>query len=232
MAESSADNAGVQCRPSSVPGWEVPPEAKEVFQVTPEESVARLAELVNTRAELSEKDIYAMMSEAGIPDPVADRAYKFTQIAWGRVFLGSFGVSFSPDYLCFNGAGDVVEQGALREQPYYAAAMSLARRYANTTGFQRLAVTSADVDAVNRALNAGSKAEHIVTAPAAVFIEAVAPGGMEKAKKVLAQMVAAADKEERLRRRSEAARSARPDDQEKPAARPVEPKKPWWRFWS
>jgi hypothetical protein len=204
--------------------------------VTPEEAVARLAELMDTRAKLSEDEIYAMMREAGIPDPVADRALKFTQIAWGRVFLGSFGVRFSPDYFCFNADGDVVESGPLREQPYFAAAMSLARRYANTPGFQRLAVMSADVDAVNKALNAGSKAENLVTSPAALFFEAATPAGQEKARKLIAQMAAAADKEDRAKR-SEAARPARPTRPAEPArpaspAKPATPAKPWWRFWS
>jgi hypothetical protein len=195
--------------------------------MTPEEAVARLAELMDTRAKLAEDDIYTMMREAGIPDPVADRAFKFTQIAWGRVFLGSFGVRFSPDYLCFNAVGDVVESGLLREQPYFAAAMSLARRYANTPAFQRLAVMSADVNAVNKALNAGSKAENLVTSPAALFFEAATPAGMEKAGKLLAQMAAAADKEDKPRK-SEAARPAKPTRPPKPAS----PAKPWWRFWS
>lgn len=197
--------------------------------MTPEEAVARLAELVATRTKLSEEEINAMMREAGIPDPEADRALKFTQIAWGRVFLSSFGVSFSPDYFCFTADGDVVESGVLREQPYFAAAASLVRRYANTPGFQRLAVMSADVNAVNKALDAGSKAENIVTSPAALFFEAATPAGMEKARKVIAQATAAAEKEER-RKRSEAARAAEPKRPAEPV-NPVKPK-PWWRLWS
>jgi NACalpha-BTF3-like transcription factor len=202
--------------------------------MTPEAAVARLAELMDTRDKLSQDDIYTMMREAGIPDPVADRALKFTQIAWGRVFLGSFGVRFSPDYFSFNAVGDVVEQGLLREQPYFAAAMSLARRYANTPGFQRLAVMSADVDAVNRALNAGSKAENLVTSPAALFFEVATPAGMEKARKLIAQKAAEAEKEERSRRLEAAERPARPTPPAKPAssAKPASPAKPWWRFWS
>jgi len=128
------------------------------------------------------------------------------------VFLDGLGVRFSPDYLCFNGAGDVIESGLLTEQPYFMAAMSLVKQYARTSGFPRFALMSSDVNAVNSALNAGSKAENLVMAPAALFMEAATPEGIEKARKLLAQRVGASGKAGGSRR-----------------ATPLN--KPWWRFW-
>jgi hypothetical protein len=154
------------------------------------------------------------MAEAGIPDPVADRAFKFTQIAWGRVFLDGLGVQFSPDYLCFNGAGEVIESGPLAEQPYFAAAMGLARRYARSPGFPKFALMAADVNAVNNALHAGSRPENLVLGPAALFLEAATPAGIDKARRLLAQ------------RASAASRSGGAGARE-----PAPAKKPWWRFW-
>src|SRR5690349_20066983 len=53
---------------------------------------------------------------------VADRAYKFAQIVWGRAFLAGLGARLSPDYLGFNSAGEVIEAGRLEEEAYFAAA--------------------------------------------------------------------------------------------------------------
>ena len=181
---------------------------------TPEDAVARLAEIVAGRAEFSEDEVYAEMAQAGIPDAVADRAYKFTQTAWGRAFLTTFGVHFSPDYLCLNGAGDVVESGRLEEQPYYIAAHRLAAGYATSPGFRRLALMSADAGAINNALQAGSKPENLVTGPAALFMEAPTPAGLEKAQQAIARRMAASR-----------APSA-PASRESTSA-----KKPWWRLW-
>jgi hypothetical protein len=173
--------------------------------VTPEAAVTRLAEIIATRDDFTENDLYAAMADAGIPAPVADRAYKFTQTAWGRVFLDGIGVRFSNDYLCFNGAGDVIESGLLADQPYFSAAMRLAPQYARSPGFPRFALMSADVNAVNGALKSGSKPENLVMGPAALFMEAATPAGIAKARDILTGWVS--------------------------ASKQVTDKKPWWRFW-
>lgn len=176
---------------------------------TPEGAVVRLAEIVAPRAEFGEDEIYAAMAEAGIPGPVADRAYKLLQTAWGRAFLRRLKVQLSSDYIWFNGAGDVVESGPLESDPYFVAAWQLAGQYAGSPGFQRLAVMSADVHAVNSLLQRGSKPENCVTSTAAFFLEAPTPVGRQKAMEMLRQKATAA------------------------APKPPAPvKKPWWQFWS
>lgn len=180
----------------------------------PEEAVGRLAEIISTRAEFTEDDVYAAMAEAGVPDPIADRAYKFTQTAWGRVFLDGLGVRFGTDYLCFNAAGDVIESGELADQPYFRAAVELAPRYTRSPGFKRLALMSADVNTVNSALNAGSKPENLVMGPAAFFLEAPTAAGMAKAQRLLSQRASTGGRY----------RGSGPPEQ-------AVAKKPWWRFW-
>ncbi len=182
--------------------------------MTPEAAVARLAEIIATRAEFSEDDLYAAMADAGIPDPVADRAFKFTQAAWGRVFLEGVGVRPAPDYVCFNGAGDVIESGRLADQPYFAAALALAPTYARSPGFAKFALMSADVNAVNNALHAGSRPENLVLGPTALFMEPATPAGIDKAQRLLAERAAASTK------------ASRPGSGTQASAA-----KPWWRFW-
>jgi hypothetical protein len=153
--------------------------------VAPDAAVARLADIIAARTDFTEDDLYAAMADSGVPDAVADRAYKFTQIAWGRVFLDGLGVNFGADYLCFNGEGDVIESGRLDDEPYFTAAMRLAPQYARSPGFPKFAVMSADVAVVNDALRAGSKPENLVTGPAALFLEAATPAGIDKARQIL-----------------------------------------------
>jgi hypothetical protein len=181
--------------------------------VEPETAVARLAEIIAARDEFTEDDLYAALAEAGLPDAVADRAYKFTQTAWGRVFLDGLGIQFGADYLCFNGAGDVIESGRLDDEPYFAAAVRLAPEYARTLGFQRFVLMSADVNAVNGALHAGSKPENLVMGPAAFFMEAPTPAGLARARQLLAD-------------RASAGKRGGAGSTPQAAA-----KKPWWRFW-
>jgi hypothetical protein len=182
--------------------------------VAPEAAVARLAEIIAARAEFIEDDVYAAMSAAGIPDPVADRAYQFTQTAWGGAFLDGLGVRFGTDYLCFDAAGEVIESGRLTDQPYFAAAVRLVPQYSRTPGFQRFVLMSADVNSVNSALHAGSKPENLVMGPAAFFMAAPTAAGMDKARRLLSQRASGGGKPG-----SSAARE------------PAATKKPWWRFW-
>ena len=182
--------------------------------MTPEATIARLAEIIATRADLDEDDIYAAMDEAGVPGPDADRAYKFAQIAWGRVFLDGLGVCFSPDYLCLDGAGEVIESGKLRDQPYYAAAMAAAPAAARSAGFALFALTSSEAHAVNAALNAGSSPENLDAGPPALFMEAPTPAGIEKARRIVAERASGAAKPGGAAARDSAGA-----------------KKPWWRVW-
>jgi hypothetical protein len=94
--------------------------------MTPESAVSQLVSILASRADFTEDDLYAAMADAGIAYPIADRAYKFTQVAWGRAFLEGLDVNFSADYLCLNAAGDVIESGRLADEPYYAAATAAA----------------------------------------------------------------------------------------------------------
>jgi hypothetical protein len=105
------------------------------------------------------------------------------------VFLDGMGIKFPADYLCFNAAGDVIESGLLAEQPYFAAAMTIARSRP-PRGLPRLALMSSDVNAVNSALKAGSKPEDLVVGPPAMFMESPTPAGMDKARQAIRDRLA------------------------------------------
>lgn len=159
--------------------------------MTAESAVAQLAEMIAAQPEFVAEDLYADLIEKGMPSSVADRAYQFTQTAWSRVFLGGMGVRFMPDYLCFNSAGEVIESGNLDSEPYFAAALRLAPKYAGTPGFIRFVLMSADTDAINSALKKGSQPENLTTSPAALFLEPATPAGVRKAQQVLRELLSA-----------------------------------------
>jgi hypothetical protein len=157
--------------------------------MTPEAAVARLFDIIAGRTEFTEDTVYAAMGESGVPGPVADRAYKFAQIACGRQLLSGMDISFSSDYTCFNAAGDAIESGRLAEQPYFAAATAAVGRYVGTPGFKRLALMAAEVHAVNELLNKGSRPEDLATSAPVLFMEPPTLAGMERVRQQLSQGV-------------------------------------------
>ncbi len=139
--------------------------------MTPEAAVARLAKIIARWDDFTQDEVYDAMADAGIPDRVADRAYKFTQTAWGRLIVGTMGAYCSPNYQCHDRTSGATVSGLLADQPFYAAAMRLAPRYVGSPGFVRLASMSADVNAVKKAVRAGSKAGDLFIGPAILFVE-------------------------------------------------------------
>jgi hypothetical protein len=135
-------------------------------------------------------EIYRAAVASGVPGRLADRAFKFAQIAWGRFSLGTLGVQFSPDDMCFNADGEVVESGRLEDEPCFAAATRLVERFALTPAYQRLAYSSADFNTVIDARRAGSKLEILETGPAGVFLEAPTKAGLRRATERLTRHLA------------------------------------------
>jgi hypothetical protein len=157
--------------------------------MTPEMAVTQLAEIITANPDLSDNEIYDAMVQAGVPNVLAGRAFKFTQIAWGRLSLSGMNIRFSPDYACLNAGGDIVETGLLDNESCYIIAKKLAGKYVDTPAYQRLALTSAEVNAVNNALKDGSKPENLRAAPAFLFNEPPTDDGMRRAQQSYAEFV-------------------------------------------
>lgn len=171
--------------------------------MTPEETIHRLAQILEGLPAFTEDDVYSAMDAAGIPDADADRAYKFTQIACGRMLLDGLVGRFTNDYFWLDASGEVVESGKLQDEPYFAAATALVRGKPSRWMGQ-LGAMSGDVAAINEALTRGSSPGDLETGPVVLFRENPTASGMEKANQLIAKLLKASA----------------------PAAR-----KPWWRFW-
>jgi hypothetical protein len=182
---------------------------------TPESAVNQIVKIVKSSqdpADLSESIIYNKISELGIPHSTADLAYKFTQIAWGRVFLDDMGLEFSSEYFCFNGAGNVVEHGLLIENPFFKVAIKLAKKCPKSQFSPIFAVMSADVQVVNDALNAGASPKDLVLFPPCLFIEPPTSEGAQKAQKYISLKM-----------------SYRHLKKVSTESKPIK-NKPWWKF--
>lgn len=176
--------------------------------MTPHEAIQQLVVILRrgTWGSVSEDEIVGALTEAGVPADVAERAYKFTQIACGRKLLEGMGITFSNEFLCFNRFGDVVESGRLDEEPYYRAAMEEAvPENMGGDAFANFAATSAEFNAVNNALNSGSEASNLVMTPAFLFLEPPTESGIVSAHQVIQLHL------ERIKTTNS--------------------RKPWWKFW-
>jgi hypothetical protein len=173
--------------------------------MNPDEAVKHLAEIVLANLNVSEDELYDALIGRGLTDEAVFRAYNFTQIAWGRIYLDGLRIRFSDEYYFFSADGAVAEQGRLADNVYFAAALQVAPQYMHTPAFERIALTSADIDAVNNILKMGSHPENLVMSPAYIFIDTPTSEGMCRAQVFMDQR--GAEIQARFK------------------------KKPWWMFW-
>jgi len=160
---------------------------------------------VASQPDTNEDAIYEALEAAGIPKEQADRLYKFTQIAWGRVLLDGLNITFTQQYFCLDADGSIIESGQLHKEPYYAYAMSWISQNPPHPAFEFMATTSSDVNTVNQALHAGSKLENLILSPPIIFLAVPTEEGLKKAKELMIKHVEAIDAQNK--------------------------KKPWWKIW-
>lgn len=178
-------------------------------------SVQWLADLVADWPDFTQEEIVAAVENTGADRGLATRAYFLTQVAWTQSVMAKLGVKFSPEYLCADSAGEIIETGLLAKEPYFAAAQELAPKYTGYPGFKHLVLMSADTAAIKNALRGGSNPENLVTGPTVLLLQNTTAAGMEKVNQML---------RERMNVRKSKEHSPVPKSEPKPT-------KPWWRFW-
>ncbi len=176
--------------------------------MNPVDAVQQLADtLSNAGASFSEDEIYALMDSAGVPSSVADRAYKFAQIACGRMLLNDLGIRFSKEYFCFDSNGAIIESGEISNEPYFVAAQRIVTPTRMVEpSFNRFGLMSADAHAIFQLLNRGSRPENLITSPSFIFLEPPTEAGLQNAQQEIAKQM------EGIRRNNP-------------------PPRPWWKFW-
>ncbi|MCP4138433.1 MAG: hypothetical protein GY754_46175 [bacterium] len=133
----------------------------------------------------TEDDVYDSLEAAGIDPVKIDRLIKFTQLAWGRIFLKDKGILFIDQYYGFGANGDIIESGKLSEETYFAYATKNVDTYMGSAAFKLLALTSAEVHSANKAMNKGKKAKDLLPVEAFMFLEDPDTKGMRKAREFM-----------------------------------------------
>jgi hypothetical protein len=169
--------------------------------------------IVAARTATGEADYEKALVEIGMSENEARNAFRFTQIAWARSILGRLGINLLDDYVIFDAAGKIAERGKLSGQTWFVAAARDAGKYQALPEFQKIVAGSSEFDAVNKALNSGSKAEGLMMTPVFLF----APDMSEKA--VYAAHLVVATEIERLKAQARAQKKGAPEF------------KPWWKIW-
>ncbi|MEZ6108708.1 MAG: hypothetical protein R3B96_22160 [Pirellulaceae bacterium] len=150
--------------------------------MTPIQAIESLADVLeDSPSPFTEDDVYAGLEACGVPTAMADRAYKFALLAAGRQFLGPLGITFMDDYVCFDAAGKVIESGNVTEESFsWPPGSRVTPSEIGAKPFREFALMSADVNAVNNALNADAPAR-LKTAPAFLFLEPPTDAGWARA---------------------------------------------------
>ena len=160
--------------------------------MTPKEAVETLAKILADQSIPVEEDaIYDALEAAGMPDDVADKAYKFVLLACGRVLLQRMGVKAPNEYYAFDGQGEIAESGEVSEEPNYVAALELdIPQLIGQDVFSKFSVMSSEVNAVNQAMMAGSNLNDLVLLPVTFFIEMPTDEAMGKVQQFIRGLAA------------------------------------------
>jgi hypothetical protein len=158
--------------------------------------------------ETSDTDLAAdWLESAGFDTDLVHEVLTVVPIAFGRVVVGALGLTFSPYFTRINREGET-QTLKLMQQPVFArstvlSAEMLASPHRETV--KAMGLTSGEVRAINRALQAGSKPQDLVLAPPLIVAPGTDQSAIDQAIKRLQQHL-------------------RPPPASKPA-------KPWWRLW-
>lgn len=119
--------------------------------------IARLLRIASEEPELDDVVLFDRLVAAGVERGRAWRLVTFVPIAFGRTIIDALGIDAPPTYLRRNGRGRD-KRRRLRDEPEFRAAADHLDDFSGRAGFKELAVRSAEVNAVNNALKAGSDA--------------------------------------------------------------------------
>lgn len=163
-------------------------------------------------ADAEEDDLIASITSLGIDELQARRAFMFIQTAWARSVLSKLPVKLSREYILFDKDGRAYERKPLMSSPWFVAASDEAERLSPRSGFDTIVTMSAEFNAVNNALLAGSQAEDLVMLPVYMNPPDMSDEGWARARAYISADAT------RLRD-SQTVASQTPDS------------RPWWKLW-
>jgi hypothetical protein len=170
---------------------------------------AAIRQFVTAFQETGDTDKAAdLLVARGIDAALVHDASCFVPVALGRVIFGSIGAKFSPDFVRISRDASTQTLRLMR-QPVYARTTVLASELLSgqlMNAAKSLALTSAEINAINSALHAGSNPQDLSLLPPLMPDPDVGQTAMEEA----------------MRQMQNSAHRAPPSSK---------PSKPWWRMW-
>jgi hypothetical protein len=111
------------------------------------------------------------LQQAGHPVEFAAELVEFMPLAFGRLLLEGTGVQLSDVYSRLDREGCEKVQARLIDEPVYRQALAIAREVASQdqVAFMAVAGRSSELNAVSKALYAGSKPESLLVSPPVLF---------------------------------------------------------------
>jgi hypothetical protein len=112
------------------------------------------------------------LEEVGVPPRLAVEIVEFLPLALARALLDGMGVHFEDHYVRQTAGGRVIGQKLLTDEPVFREGLEVANELSGD-GAAYLAVAgwSVEYQAINRAMNAGSRAEDLRCPPPIVFAD-------------------------------------------------------------
>jgi hypothetical protein len=103
-----------------------------------------------------------------IPSADHERIIEFLPLAFARDLMATMGVSFSDEYIRLDAEGQERLRANLADEPWFVESQKLAPEVMAQMGsdaFMAIAGRSAELDAVNQALHAGSQPADLILGP-------------------------------------------------------------------
>lgn len=112
-------------------------------------------------------DLRAGLAAAGVPAALAAEVVEFLPLAVARAMLDGMGIRFADHYVRQTAQGKVIGTKLLADEPVYQEGLAIAGEISGMGEDVFLAVAgrSPEYQAVNRAMNAGSRAQDLECPP-------------------------------------------------------------------
>jgi hypothetical protein len=124
---------------------------------------------INSDPELTDEEMLFELTEQGISQPLACEMVGLFPILAGRLFLQGLGIQFSDTYDLVDADGVAIGSGALCDHPGVIAIGKQIDALVKPEAYQSVALRGAELNAVNKALNSGSKPSNLYTGPVVLF---------------------------------------------------------------
>jgi hypothetical protein len=140
--------------------------------MTVREAILLAMPIFSRHAEAGSSVIREELEKGGLSPKLAAEIIEFLPLALARAMLDGMGVQFEDHYVRQTARGRVIGEKPLLDEPVFREGLAIANEL-SAGGEEYIAVAgwSAEYQAINKAMNSGSRPEDLRCAPPVVFAE-------------------------------------------------------------